>query len=208
MTMEVPGPEVVVVRTGTANLASVLAALRRAGARPVLSSDPAEVRDATHAVLPGVGAMAAAMDALHADGLVEAVSARVVQGRPTLTICLGMQLLGTGSEESPDARGLGVLPFAARRFRGDMRVPHLGWNAVEPFVDCELLRAGYAYFAHSYFIDEVPTEWGAARTDYGGSFVSALERGAVLACQFHPELSGAWGLDLLRRWIARGGESC
>jgi imidazole glycerol phosphate synthase glutamine amidotransferase subunit len=201
-------PEVVVVRTGTANLASVLAALHRAGAKPVLSHDPAVVRDATHAVLPGVGAFAAAMDGLRADGLVDVLADRIAARRATLAICLGLQLFGEGSEESPHAAGLAVLPFRARLFRGDQRVPHLGWNHVEPDPECELLSPGHAYFAHSYFVADAPAEWCAGRTEYGERFVAALERGPVLACQFHPELSGAWGLDLLRRWIARGGESC
>ena len=193
----------VVIRTGTANTASVQAGLRRAGADPILSHDPAEIRDAEHVVLPGVGAFAAARDALDADGLAEIIAARITAGRPTLGICLGLQLLAEGSEESAGAVGLGLISGHATRFGADVRVPQLGWNEVSPDDDCALLTPGYAYFANSYRLLETPDGWAAAFTDHGGRFVSAVERGAVLACQFHPELSGAWGLALLRRWLRR-----
>ena len=113
----------------------------------------------------------------------------------------GLQLLAEGSDESPDTQGLGVLPGRATRLPRGVRVPHLGWNRVEPDADCRLLRPGHAYFAHSFYLAEAPTGWAAARTTHGRAYVSAFERGPVLACQFHPELSGAWGLDLLRRWL-------
>ncbi|MBN2447452.1 MAG: hypothetical protein JXO22_12040, partial [Phycisphaerae bacterium] len=78
--------------------------------------------------------------------------------------------------------------------------------------DCRLLTTGYAYFANSYRLTEVPAGWQAARTEYGGTFIAAIERGDVLACQFHPELSAAWGLGLLRRWLGdaavSGGVAC
>jgi imidazole glycerol phosphate synthase glutamine amidotransferase subunit len=201
-----------VIRTGTANLASVLAALRRAGAEPELSSDPEVVAGAERVVLPGVGAFAAAMEGLRAADLAEAVAERVRTGAATLCICLGLQLLGEGSEEDEGEAGLGALAFHSRRIRpdeaaSDLRVPHLGWNRVEPDPGCELLEPGHAYFAHSYRVCDVPDGWRAGRTEYGGSFVSALERGRVLACQFHPELSGAWGLGLIRRWL-EGGSGC
>jgi len=204
----VSAPEIVVVRTGTANVASVLAALRRAGGRPRLSNDGARVLEAPLVVLPGVGAFGAAMEALVSDGLEDAIATRVIANRPLLAICLGLHLLGDGSEESPGERGIGVLTACARRFRGPARVPHLGWNAVRPGDGCELLRPGSAYFAHSYRIESVPDGWRGATADYGSPFVAAVEHDALLACQFHPELSGAWGLDLLRRWIAKGGAAC
>ena len=201
-------PEIAVVRTGTANLASVLAALRRAGARTSLTSDPREVLETPFVVLPGVGALASAMRGLADAGLVEPLAARIASERPTLAICLGLQLLGESSEESPGVAGIGVLPFSSVRITGGVRVPHLGWNRVVPDEGCEVLREGHAYFAHGYRVEETPEGWSAARTDYGSPFVAALERGAVLACQFHPELSGSWGLELIGRWIERGGASC
>ncbi len=194
--------EVVVVRTGTANLASVLAGLRRVGATPRVSDERAVVAAAERLVLPGVGAFGAAMERLTACGLVGVLTERVWTGRPTLAVCLGLQLLGTGSEESPGVPGLGVLSAAVTRFGEGVRVPQLGWNRVLPERGCRLLAEGYAYFANSYRFTAAPPGWSAAWAEYGGRFVAALERGPVLACQFHPELSGAWGLALLRRWLA------
>lgn len=200
---------VLVVETGTANTASVLAGLRRAGGQPEVlgAADvdralvPEIVARADRLVLPGVGAFAAARGALDAQGVVEALRDRIVAGRPTLGICLGMQLMASASEESPGVEGLGVWDATVRRFRGPVRVPQLGWNRVVAGEGCRLLVDGVAYFANSYRLDAVPPGWSGAVADHGGPFVAAVERGAVLACQFHPELSGAWGQDLLRRWL-------
>lgn len=201
---------VAVVATGTANLASVLAAVARAGAEPTLTTDPAVVRDADRLVLPGVGALAAAMSNLHADRLIEPLRDRFRAGRPTLAICLGLQLLLDGSEESPGVPGLGVVPGMARRFEGPRPVPQLGWNRIDPDPACAWLRTGFVYYANSYRLTTCPpshTGWRAAWSDYGGRFIAALERGDVLACQFHPELSGPFGAALIKRWITgdRGG---
>jgi glutamine amidotransferase len=196
--------EVLVVRTGVANLASVLSGLRKAGADPHVSDDPAAVYDAPAVVLPGVGAFAAGMEVLTARGLAGPIAARVGSGRPLLAICLGLQLLLEASEEGPGVRGLRVVHGEAYRFREDrgVRVPQLGWNRVVPDLGCALLREGYAYFANSYRLFVPPDGYASALSDHGGFFVAAFERGPVLACQFHPELSGAWGIDLLRRWLA------
>ena len=194
-------PDVVVVPTGTANVASVLAGLRRAGAAPRIAAEAAEVVEAPGVVLPGVGALAAAMERLHTGGFVEVLRDRFLAGRPTLAICLGLQLLTEGSDESPGVEALGVVTGRASRFPGTVRVPQMGWNQVEPGPGCRLLRPGWAYFANSYRLGTDPAGWNAAMTEYGGPFVAALERGPILACQFHPELSGSWGQDLLTRWV-------
>ncbi|MBW2261366.1 MAG: imidazole glycerol phosphate synthase subunit HisH [Deltaproteobacteria bacterium] len=196
-----------VIRTGTANIASVLAGLRRAGAAPRVSSDPLDVQAARMAVLPGVGTVSAAMERIDGAGLADPLRRRLSAGRPTLCVCLGLQLLAGGSEESPGVEALGVVPGTATRFSGGVRVPQLGWNRVEAGEGCRLLRDGHAYFANSYKLDAAPEGWCAATSDHGGRFVAAMERGSVLACQFHPELSGAWGLDLIGRWLEAGGEA-
>lgn len=195
--------ETLVVKTGAANLASVLAGLRRAATKPRVIENAAEIQNATHVVLPGVGAFGYATRRLRETGLDEILRQRVLEGRPTLAICLGLQLLAEESEESPGARGLGAFNARVARFSATTpRVPQLGWNAVDPDAHCRLLQAGFAYYANSYRLETCPPGWNAAYSDYGGRFVAALERGGVLACQFHPELSGAWGLDLIRRWLA------
>lgn len=197
---------VCVVRTGSANLASVVAALRRMGAEPEVTVDPAAVRTAHRLVLPGVGAFGAAMAHLRSAGLDGAVREHVMAERPFLAICLGLQLLGTGSEESPGVEGLGVVKARASRFPQGLIVPQLGWNLVEPAPGCQLLEPGYAYYANSYRFSDAPDGWASATTDHGGNFVAAIERGPMLACQFHPELSGQWGKALLERWLARSAE--
>ncbi len=191
---------VAVLSTGVANTATVLAALRRAGAAPVLVDTPRAVTDANRLVVPGVGAFAAALDRLELLGLVHALRDRVAAGRPTLGICLGLHLFASGSEESPGRQGLGVLEGVASRFAEDdrLRCPHLGWNTVD---GGELVQPGAAWFAHSYRLTDVPDGWIPSLTDHGGPFVAALQRGDVLLCQFHPELSGAWGQALLQRWM-------
>lgn len=200
---------VLVVRTGTANLASVLAGLTRAGGRPTLTDDPDAVRHADRVMLPGVGAFAAALVELRARGLDAALRERITAGRPTMGICLGMQLFAEASEESPGEAGLGIVPGTVERFRGPgVRIPQLGWNDVIPQTGCRLLQPGHAYFANSYRLAQVPAGWHGALTTHGEPFVAAFERGPVLACQFHPELSGAWGRALLTRWLEAGERIC
>lgn len=194
-----------VVRTGVANLASVLAALERLDVTPVLTTRADEVSAADRVLLPGVGAFGAAMEALHGLDLVDALRARVAEGRPTFTICLGLQLLARSSEESPGVAGIGAFDAAVTRFRGQVRVPQMGWNRVDPAPGARWLRPGHAYFANTFKLDAIPAGWSGATADHGGRFVAAIERGDVVACQFHPELSGAWGADLLARWVQGGG---
>ena len=201
------GRRVVVVRTGSANLASVRAALLRAGAEVEFSDRPDAVRSARSVVLPGVGAFAAAMVSLAERGLVAPLRERVRDGRPTMGICLGMQLFFEASEESPGVDGLSIVSGTATRFGAAVRVPQLGWNQVVPGPGCKLLTEGWAYYANSYRVGHVTEPWHAALTDYDGPFVAAIERGPVLACQFHPELSGRWGAALIERWLAAGEEA-
>ncbi len=195
----------VVVDTGTANLASMLAALKRLGQSPELTSDPVALAEARLAVLPGVGAFGQAMSRLAALGLEDAIRARIAEGRPLLCVCLGLQVLCTASEESPGIYGICAIDARVRRFadRPGLVVPQLGWNLVAPLADSRLIEPGYAYYANSYRLEAIPEGYTGATSDHGGQFVAALERGPLLACQFHPELSGAYGHELLGRWLAR-----
>ncbi|MEO0478298.1 MAG: imidazole glycerol phosphate synthase subunit HisH [Planctomycetota bacterium] len=198
--------EIVVVPTGTANLASVRSAFTRLGASVRLARGPSDVLEAEFVVLPGVGALRAAIDQVDALGLREPLRLRVEEQRPTLAICLGFQMLCAASEESPGALGLGCIDREIERFGSDLRVPHLGWNDVEPGPG-SFLEPGQAYFAHSFLLRDVPEGWQVARTEYGSRFVSAVQRGAVLGCQFHPELSGSYGERLLGRWLQNSREA-
>jgi imidazole glycerol phosphate synthase glutamine amidotransferase subunit len=197
---------VVVIDTRTANLASVTAGLKRAGAEPVIEADTDTILTAPLLVLPGVGSFGAGMERLRELGLVEPLLERVTEGRPLLAVCLGLQLLFEASEES-EGRGIGALPGTIRRFRKPRIVPQLGWNRVVPEPDSKLIEEGYAYYANSYRADAIPEGWTGAMSHHDEPFVAALERGPILACQFHPELSSHWGQRLMERWLAAANES-
>lgn len=201
--------EVLIVRTGAANLASVVAAFERLGRSVQITDNSFAVRNAKRVVLPGVGAFAPVAKRLRENGMAEALLHRVNEDLPTLAVCLGLHLLAAGSTEGEDAEGLGVLPVTAWRFPDSVVVPQLGWNSVEVDDGCRLLQAGDAYFANSFRITDGPPGWSVAWSDHGGRFVAAVERGNILGCQFHPELSGAWGQTLIDRWFGCiGGSSC
>ena len=192
--------EVVVIPTGTANLASVLAALARLGATTRLAAQAAMIEAAEHVVLPGVGTFGATMAGLREAGLADAIALRVQTGAPTLAMCVGLQVLFEESDESPGTKGLCSIRGRVGSFPETVRVPQFGWNRIEPERDCRLLAPGHAYFANSYRVLEAPG-CRVAYAEHGGRFVAALERAGVLACQFHPELSGAYGHELIGRWL-------
>lgn len=192
--------EVLIVPTGTANLASVVAALRRRGAEARIAERGREVLAASHVVLPGVGAFGAAMARLMGGGFAEALRRRIAEDRPTAAICVGLQLLFAASEESPGVAGLGILPGTVRRFAANVRTPQFGWNRIEPEPACRLVEPGWAYFANSFRAEQAPG-WACAWSEHGGRFVAAIERGRILGLQFHPELSGAYGARLLGRFL-------
>ncbi|MFK7883612.1 MAG: imidazole glycerol phosphate synthase subunit HisH [Phycisphaerales bacterium] len=194
------GRTVTVVRTGTANVASVVAAFERIGVRTVLTDDPSFVESSNMVVLPGVGSFEAGMQQLSKTGLDLVIKERVAMARPTLGICLGMQLFAVASAESPGVAGLGVLPVRVSSLPESVAVPQLGWNRIEAGDRCRVLQSGAVYYANSYKIDAAPIGWRAAMTTHGGPFVGAIERGPVVLCQFHPELSGSFGARLLKRW--------
>lgn len=197
--------DVLIVRTGAANLASVVAAFERLGRSVKITDNAFAVRNAKRVVLPGVGAFAPVAALLRDNGLGEAVSDRIEDDRPTLAVCLGLHLMASSSEEGDGAAGFGILKVTVARFPDAVVVPQLGWNTVGAGPGCELLQDGAAYFANSYRITDPPPGWSVAWSDHGGRFVAAVERGNVLGCQFHPELSGSWGEGLIRRWLSRGG---
>ena len=190
-----------VIDSGVANLASVLTALEELGGRPRVVREAGELEGASHVVLPGVGAFGPAAAALRERGFDVALRRAAEAGTPVLGICLGMQLLAEASQEAPGERGVGLYRGTFERLPPTVTVPHLGWNGVQVSGHDPILASGTAAFANSYCLPTAPAGWAAARTLHGRPFVAALRRGAVLLCQFHPELSGRYGMALLRRWL-------
>lgn len=198
---------IAIIDYGAGNLRSVELAFRRIGVQARATGDGEEIRAASGAVLPGVGAFADAMGALEKRGLVPVIRDYAASGRPLLGICLGMQALLDGSEEGPGAPGLGLIPGRAARLpeRG-LKIPHIGWNSLRAAKQSPLLAGlpeePYAYFVHSYACWAERPEDVLAVTEYGVPFHSAVQRGNVMGVQFHPEKSGRHGEQMLRNFAA------
>jgi len=192
----------VIIASGGANLASLGFALERLGYAAPVTEDPNVIRRATHVILPGVGAAKDAMTRLDKAGLSDVVRAL---RQPVLGICLGMQLLFTGSDED-DAACLDVIPGTAHRFAGGagLPVPQMGWNQVTPTRESALLagvEAGrWAYFIHSYAVPVGP--YTRATTEYGKAFSSVVEQANFFGTQFHPERSAKLGRQILANFLA------
>ena len=198
---------IAIIDYGAGNLRSVELAFRRIGVQARATGDGEEIRAASGAVLPGVGAFADAMGALEKRGLVPVIRDYAASGRPLLGICLGMQALLDGSEEGPGVPGLGLIPGRAARLpeRG-LKIPHIGWNSLRAAKQSPLLAGlpeePYAYFVHSYACWAERPEDVLAVTEYGVPFHSAVQRGNVMGVQFHPEKSGRHGEQMLRNFAA------
>jgi glutamine amidotransferase len=201
-------PRIGIVDYGMGNRRSVEKAIERSGARPVVSSIPAELRAADGVVLPGVGAFPAAVRSLAEHGLDRFVVDVARAGTPLLGICLGMQLLFERSEELEAAEGLGLLPGYVGRLRsGGQRIPHIGWSEVRFERESPLLRglppSGCAFYhAHSFAAHPACSAHVVASAQYGEPFATIVQDGGVFGVQFHPEKSAENGLRLLESFIA------
>ncbi|MCX6511016.1 MAG: imidazole glycerol phosphate synthase subunit HisH [Actinobacteria bacterium] len=197
-------PLVAVLDYGIGNLRSAQKALERVGANAQLTSDHGLIADADAVVLPGVGAFGACMAALRDQGLDEVAVAATSDGRPFLGVCVGMQMLFEGSDESPGATGLGVLSGRLRLLPDTVKRPQMQWNLVDVRRPSRLFAAiedpVWMYFVHSYAAESKDPSV-IATCDYGGPVAAAIERGSLWATQFHPEKSGAVGLELLRGFV-------
>jgi glutamine amidotransferase len=195
--------EIAVVDYGMGNRRSVEKALAQIGARVIVSSDPARLRDASGLVVPGVGAFPRAMQRLGELGLDELLRERVAAGTPVLGICLGMQLAFDSSTELGGAAGLGIVPGEVRALEaGALKLPHIGWNEVTfARADSPLSRSlperCAFYHVHSFVPVPASGEDVLGSAEYGPPFVTAVERGTFYGVQFHPEKSSAAGLRLL-----------
>jgi glutamine amidotransferase len=198
---------IAIVDYGMGNRRSVEKALEHVGAEPRLTADHDTIRDAEGIVLPGVGAFPEAMRRLRASGTDELIRERAAAGAPILGLCLGMQLLFDSSDEHEGAAGLGLLPGRVTALRSP-RVPHIGWNLVtfertSPLTE-GLGEAAAFYHVHSLAPQPAVEDDVVGRGEYGGAFVSIVERGNVMGVQFHPEKSSRDGLALLRNFARVG----
>lgn len=201
-------PVISIVDYGIGNIGSVANMLRRIGAKFALAANPEQVEEAEALILPGVGAFDAGMNALREKGLVEPLLRQARERRvPILGICLGMQLLGNGSEEG-DAAGLQLIDADFVRFRfpagSALKVPHMGWNTLEivrqnPILDATEGEQRF-YFVHSYFARVNDPSAVVATADYGGQFVAVFGRDNIYGVQFHPEKSHKFGMSVLRNF--------
>jgi len=197
-------PLIAVLDYGIGNLRSAQKALEKVGADAQLTADRWFIDEADAVVLPGVGAFGACMQALHSARLADVAVDAAASGRPFLGICVGMQMIYEGSDESPNVPGLGLLPGRVRLLDGDVKRPQMQWNrlvarrALDPLLE-GLTRDAWMYFVHSYATDDM--SHAIATCDYGGPVVAAVGRLNVWATQFHPEKSGRDGLHLLRNFV-------
>ena len=188
---------------GAGNLRSVENTLAEAGTSYELVRDAAGLQRATKIILPGVGHFGQMMRALDAMNVRAALLDRIQAGVPFLGICLGLQALFQGSEEAPEAAGLGLFEGRIRRFTNEARVPHMGWNELEWKPDSLLMRGlgpkPYLYFAHSYY---APVHAATAATcTYMVRYTAVLESRNIFGVQFHPEKSGPLGLRIVKNYL-------
>ncbi|MBR9981222.1 MAG: imidazole glycerol phosphate synthase subunit HisF [Desulfatitalea sp.] len=190
---------------GAGNVRSVINAIESLGHPVRIAARAEDIASASQLVFPGVGAFGSMMERLHAEGYVAPLKAYLQSGRPFLGICLGMQALFASSEESPGVPGLGFFRGSVKRFTTRLAVPHIGWNGIR-IRQASPIFAGLQgeekfYFVHSYHVVAEDQNDILTTTDYGYPFVSAVQRGNIVATQYHPEKSGAGGLQLLRNFL-------
>jgi glutamine amidotransferase/cyclase len=192
---------------GAGNIRSVRNAIHKLGVTVKDVETPEDILSADKLIFPGVGSFGLVMDRLRDKGYVEPLIRRINENKPFLGICIALQTLFEGSEESPGTPGLGIIPAQIKKFpEGKLSVPQIGWNGIKLHKKSALM-SGYSgeklYFVHSYygFSDPQIKDWIFATTDYGINFVSAVMKGNVTAFQFHPEKSGPVGLKMLENYL-------
>lgn len=190
------------------NVKSVEKAFLKLGKKTAVTRDPQVILSADHVVLPGVGNFGDAAGNLRRYGMEEVIREVIEKQIPFLGICVGMQLLYDGSEESPGVKGLGIIHGECRRFRGGdgFKVPQIGWNTIHMMNGGDLLKeipsGSYVYFVHSYYCEAENKNCVKAVTQYQNFFDASVQKGKVYATQFHPEKSGNIGLMILRNFVA------
>lgn len=201
---------ITIIDYGAGNLRSVANAVASLGYKAEITSDPEKVLKAEAVMLPGVGAAGDAMRSLEALGLVDAIRRVIAEDRPFFGVCLGLQVLFTFSEEGQGQQCFDILPGRVKKLPQGLKAPHMGWNQLKQRVAHPIFQGipdgANFYFVHSYYPVLEDRSVSAGETDYGVTFTSMIVRGNLVATQFHPEKSGAWGLRMYDNFLqsARG----
>lgn len=197
---------IAIIDYGAGNIQSVCKAMKFIGCDCVITRDKNEIMQADGAILPGVGSFGDTMNTMTEYGIKDTAVEYIATGKPFLGICLGLQLLFPGSEESPNVKGLGVFDGTITKIPSGegLKIPHIGWNSIEINKNSRLFKGiennSFVYFVHSYFLNASDKSIVAAHTEYGVTIDAAIEKDNVFATQFHPEKSGETGLRILRNF--------
>ena len=196
---------IAIVDYGAGNLRSVVNAISRLGYQPKITNIPDEILSAQAVILPGVGAAADTMANLKKLGLVNSIRRFIAEDRPFLGVCIGMQILFTGTEEGGWHECLDIIPGTVRSLPNGQKIPHMGWNQVIQNMSHPLFngipdKANF-YFVHSYYVEPDDRSLVVGETEYGISICSVIAKGNLIATQFHPEKSGELGLKIYDNFI-------
>ncbi len=195
---------IAIIDYGAGNLQSVKNALDYLKVKSIITSNANDIIKAKKVIFPGVGSFGDGIRALNETDLIDPIMKVIEDNKPFLGICLGMQVLFEKSEESPGVEGLGIFEGTVKKFKGDLKIPQIGWNQIKIQKESRLLEGvkdkSFFYFVHSYYADPEDKEIALAATDYGREFVSAVEKDNIFALQFHPERSGEIGLKILENF--------
>lgn len=201
---------IAIVDYGVGNLYSVEKAFARFSSDVVLTHEAEIIDKADKVVLPGVGAFGDCMKNFKASGLVDAVLRAVKSGKPVIGICVGLQIMFEGSDESPGVAGLGIFKGRVRKINApELKIPHMGWNSLtvneNASVNIDLFKNirenPYVYFVHSYYAVPEDKSVITAKTVYGEEITAAVGKDNVIATQFHPEKSGDIGLSIIKNFV-------
>ena len=198
---------VAIVDYGAGNLGSVANAIAKLGYNPNITNRPAAVLNATAVILPGVGAAGDAMENLEAAGMAEVVRQLIAAKRPLFAVCVGLQLLFSGTEEGGWHECLNIIPGKVKKLPSGIKIPHMGWNQVKQTIKHPIFNGipdeANFYFVHSYYVEPEDKSVVAGTTDYGLPMCSAIVKDNLVATQFHPEKSGNWGLQMYSNFLRK-----